>query len=91
MADKKKAVALQYNTDYVAPKVIASGVGYMAQKIIDTAKDADVKLYHNPSLVEELVKIDIGTEIPPELYEVVAQILVFIDNLDNIQRLRNEQ
>jgi len=85
---KKKAVALQYRTEYVAPKVVATGSGHMAQKIIDTAKDSDVKLYHNPELVEELAKVDLGATIPPELYEIVAQILVFIDDLDRFEEMR---
>jgi len=85
---KKKAVALQYRADYVAPKVVATGSGHMAQKIIDTAKDSDVKLHHNPELVEELAKVDLGATIPPELYEIVAQILVFIDDLDRFEEMR---
>ena len=85
---KKKAVALQYKFDYPAPKVVATGSGHMAQRIIDSAKKADVKLHHNPALVEELAKVDLGAEIPPELYEIVAQILVFIDNLDRMEEIR---
>ena len=85
---RKKAVALQYRMDYSAPKVVATGSGHMAQKIIDAAKGADVKVHHNPQLVEELAKIDLGAEIPPELYEIVAQILAFIDNLDRLEELK---
>jgi flagellar biosynthesis protein len=85
---RKKAVALQYKMDYVAPKVVARGSGHMAQRIIDTAKDADVALYENPDLVEELSRVDLGDEIPPELYEIVAQILVFVDDLDKLEAMR---
>jgi len=85
---KKKAVALEYNLTMPAPKVVASGTGHLAQKIIDTAKGADVKTHYNPALVEELSKIDIGMEIPPGLYEIVAQILVFIDDLDRLEGLK---
>ena len=84
----KKAVALQYRMDYAAPKVVATGAGHMAQKIIDTAKDADVRLHYNPALVNELAKVDVGADIPPELYEIVAQILVFIDDLDRLEEIR---
>jgi len=87
MENKKKAVALQYKADYIAPKVMASGSGYIAQKIINTAKEADVALYENPSLAEELTKIDLGAEIPPELYEIVAQILIFVDGLDKLEAI----
>jgi len=86
---KKKAVALQYNLGMTAPKVIATGAGHMAQKIIDTAKDSDVKLYKDSKLVQELTRLDLGMEIPPELYAVVAQILVFINDLDAMEAMRN--
>ncbi|MCL2752954.1 MAG: EscU/YscU/HrcU family type III secretion system export apparatus switch protein [Defluviitaleaceae bacterium] len=85
---KKKAVALQYNMGMVAPKVIATGAGHLAQKIIDTAKDSEVKLYKDPKLVQELTRLDLGMEIPPELYAVVAQILVFINGLDAMEAMR---
>jgi len=85
---RKKAVALQYKMDYVAPKVVARGAGHMAQRIIDAAQDADVALYENAKLVEELSRVDLGDEIPPELYEIVAQILVFVDDLDKLEALR---
>jgi len=85
---RKKAVALQYRTDYVAPKVVARGTGHMAQKIIEAAQESDVALYENPGLVDELTKVDLGAEIPPELYEIVAQILVFVDEMDRLEALR---
>jgi len=85
---RKKAVALQYKMDYVAPKVVARGQGHMAQRIIDAARDSNVALYENPGLVEELTKVDLGNEIPPELYEIVAQILVFVDDMDKLEAMR---
>jgi len=85
---KKKAVALQYNLGMTAPKVVATGAGHLAQKIIDTARDSEVKLYKDAKLVQELTRVDLGMEIPPELYAVVAQILVFINNLDAMEAAR---
>lgn len=85
----KKAVALGYKFGYNAPKVIASGSGHMAQKIIDAAKDADVKFYQDAKLVQELTRVDIGMEIPPELYAVVAQVLVYVDSLDALEGVNN--
>jgi len=82
---KKKAVALQYKLGFNAPRVVASGKGHVADKILETAKEADVKLYQDARLVEELSRVDIGLEIPPELYEVVAQVLVYIDRLDALE------
>ena len=79
----KRAYALKYKENDVAPKVIAGGKGYLAQKILERAKENKIATYYNPELVGELEKIDIGSNIPPELYEVVASILVFISNLDS--------
>ena len=79
---RQKAVALQYNTEEHAPKVVAKGAGVIAEKILGEAKDSDVAVYQDAKLVEELTRMDLGQHIPPELYEVVAQVLVFISELD---------
>lgn len=86
---RKKAVALKYRWDYAAPKVVASGSGHLAEKIIEAAKDANVKMHKDPKLAAALSMVDVGMEIPPELYQVVAQILVFVDNLDALEALNN--
>jgi flagellar biosynthesis protein len=86
---KKKAVALQYKLGFAAPKVVATGAGHMAHKILETAREADVALYKDAKLVEDLSRLDLGMDIPPELYQVVAQILVYIDNLDALEAMRS--
>lgn len=86
MNDKPRtAVALSYDPNESAPIVIASGKGYLADKIIENAKEADVPVHKDPKLAETLAKIEIGDMIPPELYEVVAEILVFVDKMDRIK------
>lgn len=84
----KKAVALKYNPQMTAPKVVAKGQGYLAEKILENAKDSNVTVYEDKALVEELEKIDLGLNIPPYLYEVVAQVLLFIGNLDKKEEYR---
>ena len=79
---RQKAVALQYNLDEHAPKVVAKGGGVIAEKILEKAEESDVAVYQDAKLVEELTRMDLGQHIPPELYEVVAQVLVFINDLD---------
>ncbi|MDF2486154.1 MAG: flagellar biosynthesis protein [Herbinix sp.] len=81
----KTAVALSYEPNEDAPKVIASGRGYLADKIIAKAKEADIPLYKDEKLANTLSKLEIGDTIPPELYEVVAEILIFVDNMDRIK------
>ena len=83
--NKKQAIALSYDPVDDAPKVIASGTGVLAERIIEKAKEEDVPLYQDNQLAATLSKLEIGEMIPPELYEVVAQILVFVDQMDRIQ------
>ncbi len=84
----KKAVAIKYNKGDVAPKVIAKGQGYVAEKIIDRAGDDIIPVYKDENLVNELSSIEIGSNIPAELYEVVAQVLVFISDLDKLENFK---
>ncbi|MBO5071528.1 MAG: EscU/YscU/HrcU family type III secretion system export apparatus switch protein [Eubacterium sp.] len=83
--EKKTAVALEYEPGERAPKVIASGKGVLAEKIIDVAKEADVPIHKDAKLARSLSILDIGEYIPPELYSIVAEILVFVDGMDRIQ------
>jgi flagellar biosynthesis protein len=81
----RTAVALSYEPNEDAPKVLASGKGYLADKIIQGAKDAEIPLHQDERLAESLSKLEIGAMIPPELYEVVAEVLVFVDKMDRIK------
>lgn len=75
---RKQAIAIQYNPDEVAHKILASGTGIIADKIIEKAKSSDVPLYEDNKLANTLSKLDIGEYIPPELYSIVAEILVLL-------------
>ena len=84
--DKNKtAVALAYEAGDAAPKILASGKGYVAEQIIEEAKKADVPFYQDNELAETLSKLDIGDAIPPELYQVVAEILVFVNDMEKLK------
>lgn len=69
------AVALHYTGG--APRVVAKGGGLVAENIIATAKQHGVPLEEDPALVAALAQIDLGREIPRELYVAVAQVLAF--------------
>lgn len=91
MAEKKEemqktAVAVAYQPGDVAPKILAAGKGAVAERIIETAKANDVPFYQDNKLADTLSKLQIGDTIPPELYEVVAEILVFVDDMDHMKR-----
>ena len=81
----KQAVALEYNPGEEAPKIVATGKGKVAERIIEAAKEADVPVHRDDKLADTLSKLDIGDFIPPELYEVVAEILVFVDKMEKIR------
>lgn len=81
----KQAVALEYNPSDDAPRVIASGRGVLAEKIIEKAQESDVPIHRDDKLADTLSRLDIGDMIPPELYEVVAEILVFVDSMDKLK------
>ena len=93
MADKltdknkpKQAIALEYNPEEDAPKVIASGRGKLAERIIEKAKESDVPIHRDDKLADTLSRLEIGDAIPPELYEVVAEILIFVDSMDKLKK-----
>lgn len=81
----RTAVALEYDPEDAAPKVIASGKGILADKIIEKAKESKVPVHEDDKLADTLSRLDIGEMIPPELYEVVAEVLVFVDAMDKIK------
>lgn len=81
----KQAIALEYNPDDEAPKVIATGRGALAERIIEKAKESDVPIHRDDKLADTLSRLEIGDMIPPELYEVVAEILIFVDSMDKIK------
>lgn len=81
----KQAIALSYDPDEDAPKVIATGKGALAERIIEKAKEADVPVHRDDKLADTLSRLEIGEMIPPELYQVVAEILIFVDAMDKIK------
>jgi flagellar biosynthesis protein len=81
--DIKEVAALQYSPDKnQSPKIIALGKGEIAQKILESAKENNIPVYQDVNLALTLNKLKIGDEIPPELYGIVAEILVFVSKLD---------
>ena len=79
-------MALRYEQGERAPKIIASGAGEIARRIVELAKQNDVPIHRDDSLVELLAKLKIGNEIPPETYRAVAEILAFLYRTDDAWR-----
>ena len=82
----KTAVALSYEEGDQAPKILATGKGYVAEKIIEAAKEENVPVHKDEKLAATLSKLEIGDYIPKELYGVVAEILVFVDRVEGIKK-----
>ncbi len=78
----KRAVALQYGVMDQAPVVVAAGMGYLAEKIVDVAGESGVPIYEDNSLATILSQLELGQEIPEELYRAVVEIYVYFLNFD---------
>jgi flagellar biosynthesis protein len=80
--DVEMAIALQYDKDKdVAPRVVAKGLRLKAEKIREIARQHNIPLMKNVTLASALYRVDVGQEVPEELYDAVAEILNFIYEL----------
>ncbi|HWR43192.1 EscU/YscU/HrcU family type III secretion system export apparatus switch protein [Sporomusa sp.] len=80
-----KAVALTYDDENKAPIVVAKGTGVVAGRILNSAKEHGIPIYQNKTLTGMLMAVELDREVPPELYQAVAEVLAYIYRLD--QRL----
>jgi type III secretion system FlhB-like substrate exporter len=77
----EKAVAVKYTEELPAPFIVAKGKGYLAEKIKQIAENHNINIVCMPELVDSLIDIDIGNFIPEDYYRIIAEILVFVRNL----------
>ncbi len=79
MSDPSKlAIALHYEKGSGAPVVVAKGRGTIGEKIVEIARANDIPIEENELLAGALSKVELGEEIPPDLYKAVAEVLVFV-------------
>ena len=85
-----RATALQYEGGEAAPRVVATGKGTLAQRIVEAAQEAGVPVRSDPALARALESLDLGDEIPEALYRAVAETLAWAYRLDAaaLKRLR---
>ena len=76
-----RAVALRYDGGG-APVVVASGMGYLAEKIVEVASESGVPVYEDNSLATMLSQLSLGQEIPDSLYRAIVEIYVYFLNFD---------
>lgn len=92
---RQRAVALQYGVSDSAPVIVAAGMGHLAEKILDVAQENGVPIYEDNSLATILSQLNLGQEIPQELYRAVVEIYVYFLNFDfnrqsqGLRQLRN--
>ena len=78
----REAVALRYGSGLGAPQVVAKGRGLLAETIIARAREAGVYVHESPELVQLLMAVDLDREIPPALYQAVAELLAWLYRLE---------
>ena len=78
----KRAVAMAYSSEDGAPRVVAKGSGISAEAIVSLANEHGVYVHQSPELVSLLMQVDLDSEIPPELYQAVAELLAWLYALD---------
>lgn len=77
----KRAVALKYDSNKNnAPVVVAAGSGYIADKVVEIAEESGVPVYKDDSLAVLLSQLDMGSEIPEELFSSIVDIYVYFLN-----------
>jgi len=82
-ADLEAAVAISYDHGAsAAPKVVASGYGEIAKRILDIAKSEKIHIHNDDNLAQLLARVPVGTEIPEESYQLIAELLAFVYNVD---------
>lgn len=86
----KKSLALKWDREKDdAPRLIASGKGPLADRIIHLAREAGIPIQENPALTEAMVDTAPGSEIPPELYQLAAEVYLFLMDLELEQASKN--
>ena len=78
----KRAAALRYRPGDCAPVIVASGMGHLAEKIVEVATDNGVPVYEDTSLATVLSQMQLGREIPEELYQAVVEIYLYFLEFD---------
>ena len=84
--EHRRAVALRYDpAEDNAPEVIAKGERLIAERIIDAARELGLQIVEDKQLSASLIKLELHQEIPPELYQAVAEVIAFVFRLDRRQ------
>lgn len=86
MKKLKKAAAIKYEKGYDVPIVTAAGIGYIADKILQKAEESKVAIVQNDELANLLLNVDVGSEIPIELYDAIAKVIAYVMDIDTLMK-----
>ncbi|MGO9751594.1 MAG: EscU/YscU/HrcU family type III secretion system export apparatus switch protein [Solirubrobacteraceae bacterium] len=78
----RRAAALRYDSGDNAPRITASGSGYVAARIVEVARELGIPVKSDPALAKALALLDLGSEVPEEMYRAVAEALAWAYRLD---------
>ncbi|MEK4564612.1 EscU/YscU/HrcU family type III secretion system export apparatus switch protein [Alkalihalobacillus sp. FSL R5-0424] len=81
-ANGPSAAVIRYEDEGAAPKVVAQGRGRVAKQMMELAKEHNIHLEEDSSLLSSLLDMDLGDNIPPQLYSVMAEILLLIEEME---------
>jgi flagellar biosynthesis protein len=84
----RKAAAIKYEQGYDVPVVTAAGMGYIADKILEKAEESKVAIVKNEELANLLSNVDVGSEIPVELYDAIAKVIAYVMDIDELMKKR---
>lgn len=88
----RKAVALRYLPgEDSAPVLLAKGKGYLAERIIEVARENGIYVHPDRALVELLMEVEVSDQIPPQLYRVVAKVLAMVYRVNERLKQRHSQ
>ncbi|MBS4219325.1 EscU/YscU/HrcU family type III secretion system export apparatus switch protein [Bacillus sp. FJAT-49711] len=77
------AAVIRYDESHdKAPQVVAHGTGAIATKIMELANEHGIMMQEDANLVGHLLDIDLGDNVPPQLYTVIAEILLLLEEMD---------
>jgi flagellar biosynthesis protein len=80
--ERRRATALRYEQGEHAPRVTATGTGLIAERILAAAREAGIPVRHDPALAEALGRLELGADVPQELWTAVAETLAWAYRLD---------
>ncbi|MEK6265196.1 MAG: EscU/YscU/HrcU family type III secretion system export apparatus switch protein [Clostridium sp.] len=86
MKKLKKAAAIKYEKGYDVPIVTAAGMGCIADKILQKAEESKVAIVQNDELANLLLNVDVGSEIPIELYDAIAKVIAYVMDIDALMK-----